>query len=139
MIREYQLSDQESIEKWWDLENIATFVERPTAMWSQYVTLDANVICKLDEKQKEIRGVVQFDLENEQAYLAVVTNPKYRNIGVGKNLVSVVVPELRKRGVTKLTAFVEPENNLGQALASSMSMVVKGKDDEGFIKYQKAI
>ena len=137
MIRDYQLSDQSSISQWWELESLDRFVERPSEIWSQYVTENNNVICKCLEEQ-QVRCIIQADLDNENAYLCIVTHPHYRHCGYGKQLLSALQPELENRGVRQLVSFIESDNSVGQAFASSLDWFTNGElDNDGFYRYQK--
>ncbi|MEM3832918.1 MAG: GNAT family N-acetyltransferase [Thermoprotei archaeon] len=79
--------------------------------FAQRIACDKNTVCLLaHDKQGNIIGIADAHIFNEEAEVGVVIRQDWRNKGLGKKLISILINETQKRGVKWLYAYVLREN-----------------------------
>ena len=89
-------------------------------------------------KQQKILSYIQCDVENKDAYICVVTNPKYCRKGYGTKLMRYIERKLKIQNIKNVYAYVELENNSSINFFRKNKYIEKSRDSE-FIYFAKCI
>ena len=88
-------------------------VETPDQTWLNYVleTDHVHVYClrRLDEQQ-QLLAYAQFDIEGQDAWVAVVTDPREIRKGFASRLIQESAQSSRRLGVNRIVAAVQSKN-----------------------------
>jgi len=137
MIRLFEISDYEAVYDLWERtdgmglrslddskEGVERFLKRnPTT----------NFVCELDEN---LAGVILSGHDGRRGYIYhAVVEPKYRNQGLGQQLVDHALSALEQEGIKKVALVVFKSNILGNKFWSS----IKFEERDDLIYRNKAI
>ncbi|MGB9730114.1 MAG: GNAT family N-acetyltransferase [Thermoprotei archaeon] len=79
--------------------------------FAQKIVCDKNSVCLLaHDEHGNIVGIADAHISNEEAEVGVVVHQNWRNKGLGKKLINLLIDETQKRGVKWLYAYVLREN-----------------------------
>lgn len=79
--------------------------------FAQKIVCDSNTVCLLaQDEHGNVIGIADAHISNEEAEVGVVVHQNWRNKGLGKKLINILIDETQKRGVKWLYAYVLREN-----------------------------
>lgn len=97
-------------------------------IWFNKKLRDKNTVMLKATLGDMLVGQVRLDIEGKQAVIGVSTSEKYRGRGVATMLIKKAVAVAVKRGLSKINAFIKPENLGSQALFKKLGWDYQGKE-----------
>ena len=123
----FKLSNQESVRAMsFNQEKIKLAGHR---VWFTRKLLDKNTVMLKATLDEALAGQVRLDIEKEKAVIGVSTSEKYRGRGVATMLIEKAVSVATKRGLSRVDAFIKPENLGSQALFKKLGWDYRGREE----------
>ena len=139
VVTELNANDLAQIASWWRLG--VPFVDEPNAKWLKYVLEKENVhafcLRPMHDRQT-VLSYAQFDVEENDAWVAVVTHPHETRNGYALQLMRECVDQMATLGVQRIIAAVERENEPSirfflQAGFATLPATAAKEMEEGFV------
>jgi RimJ/RimL family protein N-acetyltransferase len=74
-------------------------------------------------------GQARLDIESKKAVIGVSTSEKYRGRGIATMLINKAISAAAKRDLSRIDAFIKPENLGSQALFEKLGWAYRGQEE----------
>jgi RimJ/RimL family protein N-acetyltransferase len=138
---EFRLIDEEGLseyESWFTDAELRRRIERPTALWFDYVRQTPGCFGWLIYEDGIVVGQVQLDSYADQtATLGLVVKPQLRGQGYGKRILRALLEREEVAQLLRLEATIEPDNTASLRCFESAGFRQQGTepDAEGFLHF----
>jgi RimJ/RimL family protein N-acetyltransferase len=119
----------------WYHDDDSFHVEKLTEQYINYVASKPDFYCWIISNNNEFIGKVDFEIEEDKAYISIIIRPDYRRKGYGKKVLEQIINRYVNTGITQIVAGIYHTNEASIRLFSSVGFIpiCNEPDQDGFI------
>lgn len=121
----------------WYVDADSFHVEKLTEDFINYVASNPNYHCWMISSQSELIGKVDFEIEEDKAYISIIIRPDYRRKEYGKKTLQQIQKLFVNSNLKQIIAGICHENEASKKLFSSVGFIPLSNepDEDGFINF----
>jgi RimJ/RimL family protein N-acetyltransferase len=112
-------------------------VEKLTEEFIHYVASNPHYDSFIISNGKELIGKVDFEIEKDKAYIAIIIRPEFRRRGYGKKVIQSILSKYANTGIKQVVAGIFHTNEGSIRLFTSIGFIPMNgyPDEDGFINF----